>query len=101
MVPSLDPDRTLRPRDMIPVEVTERVCPFNVRAAVILLVVYDATSGTSAGKMERAKSAPEVRTTREDGKNRRDVTVLTWALLMAEGMAFGNAAGRMYTEPSW
>lgn len=64
-------------------------------------VVYDDDSGGSAGRIVSAKSAPEVRTTLEEGKNRRDVTVLTCALLVPDGMACGEATGRMYTEPSW
>ena len=87
---------------MIAVEVTARVCPRNVRAGFTFVVVYDEDSGGSADKMEREKSAPAVRSTRDEGKKRSEVTVLTCALLVAEGgAAEGPDVGRMYTEPSW
>ncbi len=75
-VPSFEPDRTLRPRAIIAVEVMARVCPRSVRAGVALTVVYDGDSGGSADKIESEKSAPAVRMTRDEGKKRIEVTVL-------------------------
>ena len=97
----MEPERTLRPRETIPVEVMARVCPRNVRAALTFVVVYGEDSGIFAERMEREKSAPDVKTTLEDGKKRRDVTVLRWALPVAEGAALPDDVGRMYTDPSW
>ena len=66
-----------------------------------MVVVYGEDSGGSAGSIDNEKSAPDVKTTLDDGKKRREVTVLRCALLVTEGMPLGVDAGRIYTEPSW
>ena len=86
---------------MIPVDVTARVWPRRVRAGVALVVLYPVdVSGGSADRMAREKSVLEVRATLEEGKNRSEVTVLTCALLVKDGVAFNEDSGRMKTEPS-
>lgn len=100
-VPSFEPDRTLRPRAIIAVEVMARVCPRSVRAGLTLTVVYDEDCGGSAGKMESEKSAPAERMTRDDGKKRIEETVLRWDLLKAVGGDADEVVERMYTDPSW
>jgi len=55
------------------VEVTERVCERSVLTGAILLPLDD---GISAGRIVIEKSAPEDNSTREEGKNLSDVTLL-------------------------
>ena len=66
-----------------------------------MVVVYGEDFGGSAGRIDKEKSAPDVKTTLDDGKKRREVTVLRCALLVTEGMPLGVDVGRIYTEPSW
>jgi hypothetical protein len=84
MVESRDVERMFLPRAMIPMEDIERVCPRRVRTGVIRVLVpvgvSDIGLGRSAERMLRAKSPPAERSTREEGKNWRDVTVLKCAL---------------------
>lgn len=54
-------------------EVTERLCERSVLTGAILLPLDD---GMSAGRIVMEKSAPEDNSTREDGKNFSDVTLL-------------------------
>jgi hypothetical protein len=72
-VESRDVERIFLPRDMIPVEDMERVCPRRVRAGAMRVlapsVVSDEVSDKSAGRIESAKSPPAERSTREEGKN--------------------------------
>ena len=79
-VESRDVERIFLPNAMMPVEDIDRVCPRKVRAGVIRvlgpLAVSDKDSGKSAERMLREKSAPAERSTREEGKNWRAVTVL-------------------------
>jgi hypothetical protein len=79
-VVSRDVERMFLPSAMIPVEEIERVCPRKVRAGVIRALVLDVVlyggAGRSAERMVRAKSLPAERSTREEGKNWSDVTVL-------------------------
>ena len=72
-----------------------------MRAGLTFVVVYGEESGGSAERTVREKSAPDVKITLEDGKKRREVTVLRWALAVAEGTALADDARRMYTDPSW
>lgn len=67
-----------RPRAMMAVDVMARVCARRVRAGVTLADVDGdgASVGRSAGRIDKEKSAPEERRTREEGKNLREVTVL-------------------------
>ncbi len=76
--PSLDAESTLRPREMIAVEVTARECPFNVLAGVTRVGVSLSCPDVagSAETMDSAKSTPAVRSTREEGKNCTEVTAL-------------------------
>jgi len=73
MVESSDVERIFLPRDMIPVEDMERVCPQRVRAGAMRRLapcaIVDDVSGRSAGRIESAKSPPAERSTREEGKN--------------------------------
>ena len=102
-VPSFAPETIVRPRETIPIEVTARVWPMNVRTGEIrtgsLVGGVDCALG-SAGSMERVKSPPEVRSTREEGKKRTDVTVLRWHFLARLGGERDDKAEMIYTEPS-
>lgn len=85
---------------MITDDVTARVWPLNVRTGDGVVVEEGADgSGGSAGKIDRLKSLPAVKRTREDGKNRRAVTVLRCGLQKTGG-AEETDAERMHTEPS-
>lgn len=63
--------------------VTRRVCPRKVLTGE---TDEAAASTCSAGKMCNVKSAPAVRSTREDGKNRSEDTYATWMF----GITFWN-----------
>lgn len=67
---------------MMPVDVTARVCPLNVRAGLTLIGDWEADAGCSAGIMEREKSILEVRMTLDDGKKLSEVMVLRCGLLV-------------------
>ena len=75
-MPSLEPERMFRPREMMPVEVMLRVWPRSVRAGKTLLAVAASCGGKSAGRTVRVKSAPAVRSTRDEGKKRSEVIEL-------------------------
>jgi len=83
-VESRDVERIFLPCAMIPVEDIERVCPRRVRAGATRVLgpvaVSDEDAGNSAERMVREKSPPAERSTREEGKNWRAVTVLRCAL---------------------
>ena len=83
-VESRDVDRIFLPRAMIPVEDIGRVCPRRVRAGAIRIlgpiVVLGEDAEKSAERMAREKSPPAERSTREEGKNWRAVTLLRCAL---------------------
>src|SRR5271170_4796848 len=96
-VPSLDPERTFRPRATIAVEVILRVCSRRMRAGVTRAVYLVASSGGGSGGgagggVGREKYAPARSRTREDGKNCRDVTELRcgledfWAMTERSGL---------------
>jgi hypothetical protein len=81
---SREEEMMFRPRSRIVVEVTERVCPRNMRTGWTLepegdvSEAVDQVSGNSAERMDKLKSAPEESNTREDGKNCRWVMLDTW-----------------------
>jgi hypothetical protein len=83
-VESRDVERMFLPRAMMPVEDIMRVCPRRVRTGVIRVLGVMVSDGgrvdMSAGRMLREKSPPAERSTREEGKNWREVTVLRCGL---------------------
>ena len=82
MVPSLPVDSTLRPAEIIAVDVIALLWPLNVLTEFIRVGRVEFDSGRSAGRILRAKSTPEVRRTFDEGKKRSDVIALTLGLLV-------------------
>ena len=76
IVESSDEETMFRPRSMMAVSVTVRVCARRVRTGATLVPGVEGTSGRSAGSIVNEKSIPEERSTRDDGKNLSDVTPL-------------------------
>lgn len=76
IVESSDEETIFRPRSMIAVSVTVRVWARRVRTGATLVPFLDGISGRSAGSIVSEKSMPEVSSTRDDGKNLREVTPL-------------------------
>jgi len=75
-VESSDEETMFRPSSMMAVSVTVRVCARSVRTGATLVPFLEGTSGRSAGSIANEKSILEERSTRDDGKNRSDVTAL-------------------------
>lgn len=76
IVESSEAETMFRPREMMAVEVTERMCERIVLTGVTLVPLDDGDVGISAGRIVIEKSAPELKSTREDGKNLSEVTLL-------------------------
>lgn len=78
-VVSHDEEMMFLPSPIMQADATDRVCARRTRTGCTLVPSpeddSDHVSGNSADRMERAKSAPHVRRTREDGKNLREVTL--------------------------
>lgn len=75
---TLAQDRTFLPLDIIAVSVIERECPLSVRTGES----GDSDGSGSAATMDSEKSAPAVRRTRDEGKNRKLLTVARCGLLI-------------------
>jgi len=76
IVESSDEETMFRPSSMMAVSVTVRVCARRVRTGATLVPFLEGPSRMSAGSIVNEKSIPEERSTRDDGKNLRDVTPL-------------------------
>lgn len=93
----------VRPREIIAVDVTAREWPLSIRTGVMRVGVSAACPEEVEGSADRIaneKSTPAVRTTRDEGKNWMEVTVLRCGLPMAVAMTFLLAVGTMQMDPS-
>lgn len=88
---------------MMDADVTVRLCPLNVLAGATFTGVSEEGRGRSAGRMDNDRSTLDVKITREEGKNWREVMAFRWGFPVAN--AVGGAdddvpTGTMTTVPS-
>jgi hypothetical protein len=81
------------------VQVIARVWPFNILAGAGIAGDDDESAkGRSAGRIVSVKSNPAVKSTRDEGKNCTEVTVLRWDFgILREGV---RSVVEMRMEPS-